>query len=97
MIIEDKDLELNRVLLMGDNFLPYGGIMMVPIFKDGQSDEFEEELKAKVKGIGIWKSMVTRTIVGRLCYRKLDNAHSRQYKRILEDYNREPYLEVIQY
>jgi hypothetical protein len=71
--------------------------MLMPVFEDGEADRFEEELSDSVKGIGMHKSVVTHTLVGSLCYRKFDNAHSTQYKVLTEEYGIKPYLKPVEY
>lgn len=59
-----------------------GSVFLFPVFKDGDMDRIKHEhLKAR-RGIEVHTGVVTHTIIGSLCFRKIDVTETYQYKRL---------------
>lgn len=87
-IIDDTKSMTNKYALVGNTGAPSGALFICPIRRDGDLQRIEANLLEKIKGSELITLIVTEALVGNLCYRSFDNMHSRQYKRIIEDYKR---------
>ncbi len=96
-IIKDYDALVNRFSFEGGILAPFGSIFIVPILREGELEAELEWVNGQVRGITSGYSVITQTILGELCYRKLDNRYSDQMKRLIEDYKVEPLREVTNY
>ncbi|MGC9157104.1 MAG: hypothetical protein ACP5GD_02895, partial [Candidatus Micrarchaeia archaeon] len=63
---------------------PYGMVMLLPIYIDGDLEKAKEELLQKVKGIKIRASIVTHILIGDLGTRKFDMQKSKPYEILQE-------------
>jgi DNA-binding Lrp family transcriptional regulator len=96
-VIKDYEALANRFALMGEILAPFGNVFIAPILREGELEAELEWLNTQIGGIGIDSSIVTQIILGELCYRRVDNKHSNQMKRLVEVYKVEPPKEVINY
>ncbi|EQD42731.1 transcriptional regulator, AsnC family, partial [mine drainage metagenome] len=83
-VIKESNNYTNRYSLFGDIQNPSGVIFIAPILKDAEAESIEEEIVTRIKGIEIKRIVVTDIIVGRLCLRNFDNAHSVQHEMLEE-------------
>lgn len=78
-IISDYDPRTNNYVLEGDVGNPNGVLFIAPIFSEGQFNHIIDVFNTKIKGVRLRTLIITSVIIGRFCYRKFDNAYSRQY------------------
>jgi Lrp/AsnC family leucine-responsive transcriptional regulator len=83
--IRGTDTLLTSYLLAGDIGSPYGSILFKPVFRDGELEELRKDL-SKVKGLEVETATVTKTILGKFCYRKFDGAYSVQQQVLVDRY-----------
>lgn len=74
----------NRYCLSGDIGTPNAGLLMMPVLSETDLESAAEFLRTNIQGVSVSTLVITNIIIGSLCYRRFDNAYSRQYKR-LED------------
>ncbi|MGC8587280.1 MAG: Lrp/AsnC family transcriptional regulator [Candidatus Micrarchaeia archaeon] len=84
IIAEGKGLT-NRYLLVGDINSPNGGIFFLPCTEEGDLERYKKSLDV-IKGVEISASVITKRIIGDLCFRRFDNAHSTQANVLEEEY-----------
>ena len=85
-IIKDTKRPVSRYALVGDIEIPFGVILMMPVFEDDDIDKIQKEM-LKTKGIEIKYGIITRILLGRFCYRLFDHAYSVQHKVLTEQFN----------
>ncbi len=85
--LRDSGTVLDRYTLVGGIESPSGMVYFQPVFKDGDLDEMHKAADEKKSGIKLKTFIVTNTIVGTLCYRKIDPTNTRLYSRLVENYN----------
>jgi DNA-binding Lrp family transcriptional regulator len=84
--IETEEKEghvLNRIPLVANMGAPYGGLLMVPVYSEGQLDSLEHELYSNVKGIKLSTMVLTTILCGTLPYNRFDNTKTFQYQRLM--------------
>ena len=84
IIAEGKGLT-NRYLLVGDINSPNGIIFFAPCTEEGDLERYKKSLDA-IKGVEISASVITKRIIGDLCFRRFDNAYSMQAKSLETEY-----------
>ena len=77
---------LNKYCLSGNITAPLGSILFMPVFEK-ESDMQSTIMHNELKGIITNDLVITNILVGKLCYRRFDNTHSRQY-HLLINYNK---------
>lgn len=78
-VIQETNTPINKYILIGDIGSPSGLLYITPIFKDGELDDIENNVKEKVRGSEIESYIITKTLVGKLGFRRIDNKKSAQY------------------
>ncbi|MCW6159612.1 MAG: hypothetical protein LVQ95_00790 [Candidatus Micrarchaeales archaeon] len=86
-VLRDSKTVLDRYTLVGGIESPSGMVYFQPVFKDGDLDEMRKTVDEKRSGIKLKTFIVTNTVVGSLCYRKIDPTNTRLYSRLAETYN----------
>jgi DNA-binding Lrp family transcriptional regulator len=84
-IINEKDTPLNRYIFEGDIGSPYGVIYLAPIYEDGDLEELEKNILGLTKGITLESSIISKVIVGKLGYRKIDTTKTWLYERLTKE------------
>ena len=87
---------VNKYSLMGNIGAPNGGIMFFPVTENESIDEIVERIDDELQGSKVSSLIVTEIIRGSLCYRRFDNAYSRQYGR-LREFGKIDSFELINY
>lgn len=82
--ILNENEPLNKVLFSGDLGAPYGILLMMPYYKEGDVEKFEIELSNVLKGCKIKTSIISNILVGNLGYRKIAIEQTTIYKFIQE-------------
>lgn len=77
---EKPDSISNRITMVANMGAPYGGMVLMPIFKDGDLEELEREFYLKVKGIRLSGMVLTKILCGTPPYNRYDNTKSLQYE-----------------
>lgn len=88
-IIKETKTWANQYALVGDIGAPYGILLFLPIFTNGELNVILKELST-IKGISIETSIATDILIGNLCYRRFDNAYARQQRILVEEYGLRP-------
>ncbi len=86
-IIEEFDSLTNKYCMVGDVGMPDGILFLFPVFGDGDVSKIYEEIKEHVKGIKLNALTVTGAIVGKLGFRRFDNAYSRQLNTLIVEHH----------
>jgi len=84
-IAEKEPGLINKYALVGDVDHPRGAIFLAPIMEEEQLEKIRSELQ-KIEGTKLRVTIGRDTIVGSLCFRRYDNAHSTQYQVLREEY-----------
>jgi DNA-binding Lrp family transcriptional regulator len=72
---------LNKYCLFGNIGAPTnGGIGLLPIEKDGELETFAKKVETELQGSVVRDMIITKIIVGDLCYRRFDNTYSSAYQ-----------------
>jgi DNA-binding Lrp family transcriptional regulator len=79
---ERPDHLSNKIAMAANMGAPYGGMIMVPIFKDGDLEELQQEFSSKVNGIRVSGMVLTKILCGTLPYNRFDNTKSLQYEML---------------
>lgn len=77
----------NKYAYEGDIGVPESIMLFMPVMEEKELDATVEDLNKKVSGIRTTTLLVTNVLVGNLCYRRFDNAYSRQYEILVEKFN----------
>lgn len=85
----------NRYSLAGNTLNPLGTVYVAPSLLS-EDRILEDELNA-VKGVNLSKAVITDVPIGAFCYRFFDNAHSGQYKALIEEFKKEKFLDTVDY
>ena len=96
-VIEENGTPINKYSVMGNIGNPDGVMFIMPITPNNRLDVFESEFKERIKGVALRTLIVTDVLVGSLCYRKFDNAKSRQYRALRMEGNTELSLADVDY
>jgi DNA-binding Lrp family transcriptional regulator len=96
-IIKDYGGLANKFSLVGEILAPFGDMFIVPILREGELEAELEWLNTQIGGIKTDSSIITQTILGESCYRKLDNRHSNQMRELIKVYKAEPPKDVPNY
>ncbi len=83
-IVKDMKFPTNRFVYDTDISAPYGVVLLLPVYIDGDLEKAKEELLQRVKGIKIRSSVITRILIGNLGTRKFDIQQSGPYKALSE-------------
>ena len=78
-VIQETDTPLNKYLLIGDISSPNGLLYIAPVFKDGDTERIKNDIINTVRGSKIIPSIITKTLIGQLGFRRIDNTKSAQY------------------
>ena len=82
-----KDTKLtNKYALTGNIDTPHSYLLAMPVFNEDDLISTEEYIKKNIGGIRLSKIIIIKNIVGSLCYRRLDNTYTNQYKLLVEEY-----------
>lgn len=81
---ERKDHIANRISLAANMGAPYGGIFFLPIMRDGELEELQQELYSKVKGIKLSAMIMTKVLCGAVPYNRFDNKKTVQHQQLME-------------
>ena len=84
-IVKETGRPINFYAFEGDTGIPNGTMFVLPAFSDADIEEAEKELSA-IKNARITTSLVASVLVGNLCFRRFDNAYTRQYSRLITDF-----------
>lgn len=85
-IVEEIDRPTNRYSLIGDIGSPYGAVLVSPVYDSADVDLIRKKL-SEVKGIEVKTAVATNVLVGKICYRRFDNAYSIQSDILSDSYN----------
>ncbi len=83
--IKDTGL-INKYALTGNIDTPHSYLLAMPVFTEDDLISTEEALKKNIGGIRLSKTIIIKNIVGSLCYRRLDNTYTNQYRLLVEEY-----------
>ncbi len=81
-IIEGKNSPINKFSLVGDIYTVYGILFILPILSDGELQAELAKIAERIRGVEISTLVASDVLVGETCYRLLDNAESKQNRRI---------------
>ena len=84
-IISENDTPVNKYNLVGDIGLPYGILFFFPVFNNGDIEKVKGEL-SMTEGIELSILIVSGVVIGGFCFRKFDNAYSRQSDALSETF-----------
>jgi DNA-binding Lrp family transcriptional regulator len=76
-LIDYTDMPINKYSFIGDIGMPFGSVMFLPVFSETNMEEAYAELSG-VQGMSLKYSIITKVLLGSMCYRLFDNKHSRQ-------------------
>lgn len=93
-IIGDSHVVTNKYALIGNTLNPLGSMFIAPSVVGGKSAD--EEL-AMINGVELSSSVLTDIPIGHFCHRLYDNAHSSQYRVLIEIYKKERFLTAVDY
>ena len=80
----------NKYCLIGNIGSPEGSIYFLPIINEGELEDKEASMEHDITG-AVFKTLVISTVLlGSLCYRRFDNAYSRQYDALVTAKKLEP-------
>lgn len=96
-IIKVYEAPSNRFALVGGILSPDGIIFIAPILRDGELEIELEWLGSQIAGITLNSVIITKIILGELCYRKLDNKHAKQMNILINEYKIEPPKNTLNY
>lgn len=89
-LIEYREIS-NKYCLSGNIGAPaQGAISFMPVTQEGYLEKVTAALKKELPGSNIRSLVIIDIIVGTLCYRRFDNAYSRQYRLLVEFKKIEP-------
>lgn len=74
---------INKYSFIGNASMPEGSILVLPVVKEGEMEEATKALMSNVKGISVRTLIISKILVGSFCYRRFDNAYSRQYNSLI--------------
>ncbi len=69
-IVDRSDTPVNKYALAGDIATPFGVLMLMPVFGERDLDDTIQML-SEAKGMTIKSAIITTTLVGGLCFRRL--------------------------
>ena len=81
-IIEERDTPTNRYALVGDIGSPYGVLFIAPIYEESDLNDMEGKLS--LLDMEVKESIITRTLVGELGFRKIEQTVTAQYQILKE-------------
>jgi DNA-binding Lrp family transcriptional regulator len=82
-IIKYTNYPINKYVLVGDTTFPRSALMIAPIF-DEKELEGLSEFGRDVRGLGVRTLIISRILIGSLCYRLFDNEYSSQWRILTE-------------
>jgi DNA-binding Lrp family transcriptional regulator len=89
-LLEEKSSAYSdRFVLVGDINMPEGGILIMPVFSEGDADLAIEELTRFVNGISPYQLIITEVLLGCIPYRKFDKMYTSQYEQLINLYKKE--------
>ena len=74
----------NRYVLAGDIGAPFGALFALPVFEDGELDKTLKSLS--IIGSDLKVGIVTKILVGELCFRRFDNTYTLQYSLLNKEF-----------
>ncbi len=83
--LAEENTLLNKFLLSGDLGAPYGILIVIPVYKNGDLDKIEKELAEVARGTKIHISLISDILVGNLGYRKIESKYTHLYKKLQEE------------
>lgn len=85
----------NKYALIGNTSMPESLTLFVPITSNYEIEDTSAQLRL-IKGTITRSMIISKVLVGSLCYRRFDNMHTAQYQRLLSQKKTEP-KEIIEY
>lgn len=85
VIEESAKVPLNKYMFNGDIGSPYGVIRIAPIYEDGEVERLENDILKITGGIRVETSIISKILVGRLGYRKIDTTKTWIYKTLYQE------------
>lgn len=76
-IVKNTNKHVNRFALVGDIGVPVGVMFILPVFDEEDLEKAAKDFSG-IKGAELKVSVITKVVLGNLCYRKFDNAYSAQ-------------------
>ncbi len=73
----------NRYALIGNIGMSMGSIFFMPVYYEGDLERTLASWKEMIKGTVFKSLIITRTLVGRLTYRRFDDHYSTPYSRLV--------------
>lgn len=83
--IKDGPL-IDKYSITGNIDTPDSYLLVMPVFNEDEMIETEGHIKKNVEGIKLSTMILVKTIVGSLCYRRLDKTYTNQYRLLVEEY-----------
>lgn len=80
--IEDDNSLLNKYIYTGDIGAPYGILLISPLYFEGELEKIETLLNQIVKGVKINSSLVSKVLVGKFGFRKIDIKQTLWYRNV---------------
>ncbi|MCL5122783.1 MAG: Lrp/AsnC family transcriptional regulator [Candidatus Marsarchaeota archaeon] len=85
VIEESNEVPLNKYIFVGDIGSPYGIIHISPVYKDGEVEKVEADILKITSGIRVETSIISKILVGKLGYRKIDTTKTWVYKTLYQE------------
>ena len=82
--IKETRSPITNFVLSGDVGNSDGIVYIVPVIRDGYLEEVTEDIARLKLGVRISTLVVTKVLVGSLCYRRFDYSYSNQYRLLVE-------------
>ncbi|MCL5430000.1 MAG: Lrp/AsnC family transcriptional regulator [Candidatus Marsarchaeota archaeon] len=85
-VVKDNDACLNKYALICAMEEPQGAVFFLPVVELSDLEKNKEQFYRKKRGISLSTAVVTDTLLGTLCFRKLDPTHTYQYDDLVNNY-----------
>ena len=85
-IISEGSSIVNKYAFSGTVETPKGGILIMPVFKEGEFEATLEGMLKNMDGVEVKTMLISSMLVGKLCYRHFDNDYSRQAELLVNQY-----------
>ncbi|MGC8478494.1 MAG: Lrp/AsnC family transcriptional regulator [Candidatus Micrarchaeia archaeon] len=96
-MIKDTDGPTNTFAYVAEITAPNGFLFILPVINEGKLEEEIENISKQIKGITIKSMIITQTVLGELCYRRIDNNQSSQMEILVSRYKIPPPKERVDY
>ncbi len=96
-MIKDTDGPTNTFAYVAEITAPSGFLFILPVINEGKLEEEIENISQQIKGITIKSMIITQTVLGELCYRRIDNNQSSQMEILVSRYKIPPPKERVDY